>query len=235
MPLVINNEALIGELNELLSEKNRPLSDVRLTERVLLEACPIIEKRLSDPRYLRLWTWNGKQAFFDDEPGGVKDIRGLASKGDHLKDQFHAMPNIGSGGYGGFVLYNDKDVYSRRGKFNLFDLLWYGFSSYTVPKPEKKYRRLTLTEINQMSWAQRREWRRGTTIYTETPMTFYYRYASQWFYKRTKRGGFTPSLHDKFKQYIIGAVEYGLKMAIKNIVEGGEGSEAMKRIWEGTQ
>ena len=235
MPLVINSESLKGELNDRFSRKMRPLSEVRLTESVLLEACPIIEQTLGDPKYLRQWSWNGKQAFFDDEPGGVKDIRGLRSTGDHLAFQFHAMPNMGAGGYGGFVLYNDKEVNSRHGKFNLFDLLWHGFGSYIGPEPKKIYRKLSLTEINQMSWAQRRAWRRGTTLYRETPMTFYYRYAGKWFYKRTKRGGFTPSLHDKFKQYIFGAIEFGIQSAIKNIIDSGEGSAAMKRIWEETQ
>jgi hypothetical protein len=235
MPLVIDAESLRGELDRAASHKTKALSGVRLTEKVLLEAAPIIEHRLGDSRYLRQWTWNGKQAFFDDEPGGVKDIRSFSNKSNHLAFQFHVTPNVQASGYGGFVLHNDKEVSSRHGKFNLFDLLWYGFGPYIGPTPVKKFNRLSLTEINQMNWKQRRAWRTGTTFYLEPPMTFYYRYAGKWFYKRTKRGGFTPSLHDKFKQYIVGAIAYGIQNSIKNIIDSGEGSATMKRIWEETQ
>ena len=72
MPLEINNQALKKELNEYLSTKKRALADVRLTRRVLSEACPLIEKRLGDPKYLRGFTHKGKQAFYNDESGYMR-------------------------------------------------------------------------------------------------------------------------------------------------------------------
>jgi hypothetical protein len=231
MPLVINSEKLRGELNNYFRWSRQPLSDVRLTERILLEACPIIEERLANSKYLKQFTWNGKQAFYDDEPFGKREIRTKGAESQHMVMQFHVTPNVGAKGYGGFVIHNDKEVYSSHGKFNLFDLLWYGFGPYIGPDPYKKFERLSYTEIAQMGWRRRKKWVHGTTIYHETPMNFYYRYAGKWFYNRTKRGGFTPSLHDKFKEYIMGAVEYGIEMAVKNIIESGEGTDAMKTIW----
>jgi len=237
MPLVINNELLKGELNQHLSKKNKVLSDVRLTERVLLEACPYIEERLCDPKYLKQFTWLGKQAFYNDEPGGVKETRGAfystGNVGNHLIKQFRVTVNVGTAGYGGFVIHNDKTVYGREGhSYNLFDLLYNGFSSYMQPEPMRKYKRISTEELWQMNWQQRRAWKHGQRMFQQPPMTFYYRYASRWFYNKTKREGMSSSLNTKFKRYIYGAIEYGIQMAIQNIIESGEGTETMKRVWE---
>jgi hypothetical protein len=106
MAIIINYSSLKGELNELLSKKTRamPFADDRITEDILLDAAPIIEERLGDPQYLKLWTWNGKQAFYDDERGGVKETRGgFTSRGygDHLKNQFHVRSVVYKGKWQG--------------------------------------------------------------------------------------------------------------------------------------
>jgi hypothetical protein len=218
MPLIINTERLTGELNRRFSIEG--ISDNRLNEMLIEEACPIIEARLADPNYVRSWTWEGKQAFYDDERYGVKEIRGgIFSKGygDHLKNQFHATPGEG---YMGIEITNDKEVTSSRGTFNLFELLWHGFGPYTASKlkqPEGSYSQWLLKQSKR---AQRRL-RRELTVYTAQPITFYYRYKGMWFYKLQKRKGFTPSLHSKFRQYITGAVEYGFQRALENIENRG--------------
>ena len=221
-----------GDLNELLSKKMRtmPFADDRITEDILLDAAPIIEARLGDPRYLKQWTWNGKQAFYDDEPGGVKETRGgfmSRGYGNHLKNQFHVRSSVSKGIWQGIELTNDKEVRSSKGKFNLFELLWHGFGPYNAGEPRWEREWKSMTELNQMNWKQRRSWEQGKLVYAERPMNFYYRYASRWFYKKTKREGFTPSLHSKFKQYIMGAVEYGIQMSIKNMIER-KGDEVMR-------
>jgi hypothetical protein len=239
MPLVFDNEKLKGELNTYFRDRGRALSDVRLTERVLAEACPIIEKRLGDPTYLRQWTHRGKQAFYNDEPGGIGETMGIFSSGlragDHMVNQFHVAPVLSAGGYGGFEITNDKNIYSKKyGKMNLFDLLWKGFGAYTAPS-YKKFERLDYRYVMWLSQQSkssrlRKKWKTGITMYTEPPMTFYYRYASKWFYKLKSRKGMDTGLKDKFHMYVMGAIEYGLDIAIKNIVESGEGDYAMNKF-----
>ena len=224
MPLEINNYALQRELNEYFSNKKRALADVRLTRRVLSEACPLIEKRLGDPKYLRNFTHKGRQSFYNDEPGGAKELRGLFATGqrtgDHMVNQFHVIPHVRAGGFGSFDITNDKNIFSKRyGKINLFDWLWGGFGPYTGP-----------TEARTV--AIRRTLGRGMTNYTEKPMTFYYRYASKWFYKLKSRRGMDEGLVDKFHNYVFGAVEYGIESAIKKILESDAGgNREMIRVW----
>lgn len=236
MPLIINTEKLKGELNEHLSTKKRALADVRLTKRVLSEACPLIEKKLGDPNYLRNFSHMGKQAFYDDEPFGDKETRGLFATGqrvgDHMVNQFKVVPHVAAGGYGSFEIINNKSIYSKKwGRINLFDWLWNGFGPYTSTVV-KVYERLSQTEIWQRSWAQRRSWRRGTTFYATKPMTFYYRYGSKFFYNLRSRRGMDPGLVDKFHNYVFGAVEWGMEEAIKNILETEEGNDRMKQVYE---
>jgi hypothetical protein len=236
MPLIINTEKLKGELNEHFRTKKRALADVRLTRQVLSEACPIIERRLGDPNYLRQFTHMGKQAFYNDEPGGQKELIGLFStgqrKGDHMVNQFKVIPHVAAGGYGSFEITNSKVVYSRRyGKINLFEWLWKGFGPW-VAKTTTVHMRLSQSAIWQRSWAQRRSWRRGYTFYNENPMTFYYRYGGKWFYKLRSRRGMDEGLVDKFHNYVFGAIEYGIEKAIRNIVESGAGPATMKKILE---
>jgi hypothetical protein len=225
MPLEINNQALKNELNEYLSTKKRALADVRLTRRVLSEACPLIEKRLGDPKYLRNFTHKGKQAFYNDEPEGTRELRGLFATGqragDHMVNQFHVLSHVAAGGFGSFEIKNDKHIFSKRyGKINLFDWLWGGFGPYTgTTEPRSVPMRRTLG--------------RRMTNYTEKPMTFYYRYAGKWFYKLKSRRGMESGLVTKFHNYIFGAVEYGIEKALENIVKSEYGgSREMNRIWD---
>ena len=216
--------------------KKRALADVRLTQQVLSEACPLIEKRLGDPVYLRNFSHMGKQAFYNDEPGGDKEIRGIFSTGqvtgDHLANQFHVIPHVAAGGFGSFEIKNSKYIYSKRyGKINLFDWLWKGFGPYTQTS-ERKYYKIGPGEYKSMSRADKRRWKQGRVMYTENPMTFYYRYASKWFYSMHKRGGMDEGLVTKFHNYVFGAVEWGIEKAIENILESGKGNAAMKTIMD---
>ena len=237
MPLVINTEKLKGELNDYFRTKKRALADVRLTRQVLSVACPIIEKRLGDPGYLRNFSHVGKQAFYNDEPGGKKEARGLFASGqitgDHMVNQFHVIPHVAAGGYGSFEIKNDKIIYSKRyGKINLFEWFWKGWGPW-VAKTSTTHTRISETERRQMNWSQRRANERGKTFYHENPMTFYCRYGGKWFYKLRSRRGIEDGLVDKFHNYVFGAIEYGIENAIKNIMQTGMASPTMKRILEG--
>ena len=103
--------------------------DTKERLQILQEACPLIEKKLADMKYLSEFTWDGKQAFYNDEPGGGSN-KIYAYQGEHLKDGFSVILDAGASN---FIITNDKMVYSSKGKFNLFELLWNKFAAYRVP------------------------------------------------------------------------------------------------------
>jgi hypothetical protein len=212
---------LMSEIEKVYVGHKKQLAGTRLSAKVLEEACPIIERRLSDPDYLNDFTWDGKQAFYNDEPGGKKEIKGMG--GYHLVDNFSAVPETGAGGWGRIHISNPKEVTSRRGKWNLFDDLMYpGWGAYSIPdKPQNM-----ITDKHKLS-----NYNRDTEVLVK-PMTFYWRYKSSWFYNVSRREGINDSLHSKFKEYILQAILYGIERAIENIVDRGEGTEEMKSTLE---
>jgi hypothetical protein len=223
MPLIIDHQMLMREIENVYVGHKKRLAGTRLSAKVIEEACPFIEQRLADPDYLNDFTWDGKPAFYNDEPGGTKEIKGMG--GYHLVDNFSAVPETGAGGWGRIHLSNPKEVTSRRGKWNLFDDLMYpGWGAYSIPdKPQKmlrgSHKRESFLTVQQQ-------------MIDIKPMTFYYRYKSAWFYNVSRREGINDSLHSKFKEYILQAILYGIEKAIEGIVERGEGSEEMKSILE---
>jgi len=221
MPLIIDHAMLIREIEKVYVGNKSRLAGTRLSAKVLEEACPIIERRLSDPDYLNDFTWDGKQAFYNDEPGGTKEIKGMG--GYHLVDNFSAVPETGAGGWGRIHISNPKEVTSRRGKRNLFDDLMYpSWGAYSIPdKPQNM-----ITDKHKLS-----NYNRDTEVLVK-PMTFYWRYKSSWFYNVSRREGINDSLHSKFKEYILQAILYGIERAIENIVDRGEGTEEMKSTLE---
>lgn len=221
MPLIIDHQMLMREIENVYVGHKKRLAGTRLSAKVIEEACPFIEQRLADPDYLNDFTWNGKPAFYNDEPGGTKEIKGMG--GYHLVDNFSAVPETGAGGWGRILLSNPKEVTSRRGKWNLFDdLMWPGWGAYSIPdRPERM-----ITDKHKLS-----NYNRDTEVLVK-PMTFYWRYKSTWFYNVSRREGINDSLHSKFKEYILQAILYGIEKAIENIVDRGEGSEEMKSTLE---
>jgi hypothetical protein len=200
------------------------------------EACPLIEKRLADYDHLSKYNWNGMQAFYDDERGGRQMTKGgltrggfsgLSAYGDHLKDQFIV---VGSEA-GGFEITNTKTVSSSRGNYNLFDLLWHGWGAYSAGQRMSGI--ATANELKRIKGMSREEKDTyAVNMGYSKPMTYYYRYMGQWFYRCKSRGGFTPSLHDKFKRYILDAVDWGIEQAMKNIIERGDSTKEMKEVFE---
>ena len=221
MPLIIDHAMLMREIEKVYVGNKRRLAGTRLSAKVMEEACPIIERRLSDPDYLNDFTWDGKQAFYNDEPGGTKEIKGMG--GYHLVDNFSVVPETGAGGWGRIHISNPKEVTSRRGKWNLFDDLMYpSWGAYSIPdKPQNM-----ITDKHKPS-----NYNRDTEVLVK-PMTFYWRYKSSWFYNVSRREGINDSLHSKFKEYILQAILYGIERAIENIVDRGEGTEEMKSTLE---
>jgi len=223
MPLIIDHAMLMREIEKVYVGNKRRLAGTRLSAKVMEEACPIIERRLSDPDYLNDFTWDGKQAFYNDEPGGTKEIEGMG--GYHLVDNFSVVPETGAGGWGRIHISNPKEVTSRRGKWNLFDDLMYpSWGAYSIPdKPQGMAR--GKHKISSFLTVQQQ-------MIDIKPMTFYWRYKSSWFYNVSRREGINDSLHSKFKEYILQAILYGIERAIENIVDRGEGTEEMKSTLE---
>ena len=183
-------------------------------KKILEESCSIIEDKLADMKFLGEFTWNGKQAFYNDEPGGGSE-KLYAYQGDHLKDGFSV--SLDAGAYN-FIIENSKEVYSTKYKFNLFELLWDGFGPYRVPT------RISHSNEEQTAYYMRTKKMKqkfysvgGPFIKTDNAnlMTFYYRYQSQWYYNISDRQGMAPSLTSKFRDYIHTAISRGIDEAIE--------------------
>lgn len=187
--------------------------------KILQDACKIIEGKLADMKYLTEFMWGGKQAFYNDEPGGGSG-KLYAYQGDHLKDGFSVALDAGSKN---FLIENSKEVYSSKYKFNLFELLWDGFGPYRVPT------RISHSNEEQTAYYMRTKKMQkkfysvgGPFIKTDNAnlMTFYYRYQSQWYYNIEERRGMAPSLNTKFREYINRAVSRGIDEAIEKSMPG---------------
>ena len=181
-------------------------------EKVLELACTKIENKLSDMKYMAEFTWNGKQAFYNDELfDGTKNT--FNTTGEHLKDEFYVSLDATSSN---FLISNPKMVYSSKGAYNLFDLLWGGFGAYHSPRvnmsgmsyQEQAY----LKKFGVMSPAMQKMYGESNRI------SFYYRYAGKSFYNVTDRGPMSSSLVNKFQSYIEMAIGRGLKEAIQSII-----------------
>lgn len=227
MPVTFSPLKFMSAINQRYSH-HRELEGQHVLSKIFEEAAPLIEKRLASPEHLKQYTWLGKQAFYDDERAGMKEIRGgmlSPGYGDHLKDQFIVIPHESGEG---FEITNTKTVRSSLGKYNLFELLWHGWGAYRIPPPVVS----SLFKGKQKGAPLNKD---VGKYYFIKPMTYYYRYAGSWFYNAKSRAGFTPSLHDKFKQYVMDAVDWGVEHAIKNMLERGDGSDEIRKIFEGMQ
>jgi len=179
---------------------------------ILIDACTLIEQKLADSDYLRLYTHMGKQAFYNDHE---QDL--FSHAGYHLSDNFYVFINQSETN---FIIGNHKEVYGRGGlTLNLFDqLLWPGFGPYRVPTKIG----VTSEELEKYYMRTKKMTRQfykigGPLINTDESqlMSFYYRYAGKSFYNMSERKGMDDGLHTKFRAYITKAVELGLKEAIE--------------------
>lgn len=192
---------------------------------ILQDACSKIENKLADMRYLREFSWMGQQAFYNDMPGGHKEKGpdpAYRYKGgvfaDHMKDQFYISLDATAEN---FLISNAKEVHSSKKSFNLFELIWYKFGPYSVPK------KLHATSIEQVLWYKRtkameKKMYRELDTSTDYKMNFYNRYFGRRYYQMTERRGMDSSLHDKFKLYIHTAFSRGLDDAIEEGLEINE-------------
>jgi hypothetical protein len=188
-------------------------SQLEETERlkILEDSCDIIEKKLADMKYLSEFTWAGKQAFYNDESNESWSFK-AAAPDYHLADNFTVWLTEGATN---FEITNSKEVYSSKGKYNLFELLWYGFGPWRANKtyhmidPIKKAYYMRTKKMRTKMWAMN-----GPMIEADVRISFYYRYASQWFYKLTERKGMDSSLVTKFHTYIDRAISRSIEEAI---------------------
>jgi len=178
---------------------------------VLESTCGILEKKLADMDYLAQFTWNGMQAFYDDDPN---DFNRFSRKGfSHLKDEFTASIDPSETV---IYLWNTKTVNGKRGSINLFDqLLWPKFGSYRVPHTDiGNFPEEMAKYYGRSQKMQRRMNQLKRELTEQKPMTFYYRYEGKRFFNVMERGGMNDSLHEKFKEYIHKAIRESLKEAI---------------------
>jgi hypothetical protein len=194
--------SLLGEF-QLMDESERT--------RIFEEACPFIERKLADMRYLKEFSWQGKQAFYNDDTGNADSTASL----DHLKDSFKVSTNGIN-----FFIWNDREVHSSKGSYNLFELLWKGFGAYRVPRTSTK---LSNEQIAYYMRTKKmtRELTKFGGLWNQpagNTMTFYNRYWGKWYYKMQERKGMSEGLVTKFHSYIEGAIEVGVQESMKSLV-----------------
>lgn len=199
-------------------------------EQILQEACSFIEETLADMGFLGRYDWEGKQAFYNDEPGGEAETYSQRMSANHLKDSFVVKFDGRN-----YLISNPKMVSSSQGSYNLFeDLLWPSFGPYYVPQGWKKENKGAFQRMMRVSPEMRAyltrtkkglrkfEAEREGDTFVGKLMTFYNRYKSKWFYKMKYRGGMDTGLHDKFKTYIYDAIEQGIDKSMQSIIEEEE-------------
>lgn len=217
MPVVFLAESYLGDKYDefiMLEDSQK--------EEIFREACSLIEETLADMQFLNRYEWEGKQAFYNDEPGGEKETYAQRLSANHLKDSFSVR-------YDGrnFLISNPKMVESSQGSYNLFeDLLWPSFGPYFVPQNIRRKRKvspemeayLTRTKKGMRQFMAQQE----ASTFVGNLMTFYNRYKGKWFYNMKSRGGMDSGLHDKFKTYIYDAIERGIDKSMQSIIEEEE-------------
>jgi hypothetical protein len=190
---------------------------------ILIDACTIIEEKLADSDYLKLFTHRGKQAFYDDHPDAK-----FSHAGYHLSDNFYVFIDQTETK---FILGNHKEVYGKNGHpINLFDqLMWPGWGRYSAPT------RMNVTSQELKKYYGRTKQMAKNYFKIGGPlvnlddsrlMSFYYRYAGKSFYNMKDREGIDNGLHTKFRAYITKAIELGLKEAIERHM-GPENTEIL--------
>ena len=163
-------------------------------------------------KYLGEYEWEGIQAFYNDKSDESWSFSRPAP-GDHLSDQFMVWLDAGARN---FEIANSKTVYSSKGKYNLFELLWYGFGPWRasmtyhkIDKEDKAYYMRTKKMRRKMRAMN------GPMVEADTRISFYYRYAGRWFYKLHERKGMASGLISKFHTYITRAISRGIEEAIE--------------------
>jgi len=190
---------------------------------IMTAACPIIQRRLSDMRYLKGFTRNGVQLFYND--AGAEE--GSPYGGDHLKDSFNVEFDGTS-----FLISNPKTVYGRNGAYNLFeDLLMGPSKEYRVPTMNRSLMRAQMGEERYAyeTRTKKQNRRLERSLVTGNLMTFYYRFDSKMCWKRNKRRGYYEEVMTKFRSYIDGAIRYGVEMATSKQI-GDDDYEAARGL-----
>ena len=191
---------------------------------IMTAACPLIERRLSDMRYLKGFTRNGVQLFYNDYSGAEE---GSPYGGDHLKDSFNVEFDGTS-----FLISNPKTVYGRNGVYNLFEDLLMGTSKeYRVPTMNRSLMRAQMGEERYAyeTRIKKQNRRLERSLVTGNLMTFYYRFDSKMCWKRNKRRGYYEEVMTKFRSYIDGAIRYGVEMATSKQI-GDDDYEAARGL-----
>jgi hypothetical protein len=175
---------------------------------IMTAACPLIERKLADMRYLKGFNRNGVQLFYNDRSGSQEEDSPYGE--DHLKDSF----NVNFDGTS-FLISNPKTV---KGGFNLFeDLLMApsGSQEYRVPRTGRGLARARMGEERYAyeTRTKKQNRRLERSLITGNLMTFYYRFDGKMCWKRDKRRGYYPEVITKFRSYIDGAIRYGVEIA----------------------
>ena len=190
---------------------------------IMTAACPLIERRLSDMRYLKGFTRNGVQLFYNDS--GAEE--GSPYGASHLKDAFNVEFDGTS-----FLISNPKTVYGRNGAYNLFEDLLMGTSKeYRVPTMNRSLMRAQMGEERYAyeTRTKKQNRRLERSLVTGNLMTFYYRFDSKMCWKRNKRRGYYEEVMTKFRSYIDGAIRYGVEMATSKQI-GDDDYEAARGL-----
>jgi hypothetical protein len=175
---------------------------------IMSAACPLIEQRLSDMRYLKGFSRNGVQLFYNDYSGAEE---GSPYGASHLKDSFQVEFDGTS-----FLISNPKTVYGNHGVYNLFEDLLMGVSKeYRVPTMNRSLMRARMGEERYAyeTRTKKQNRRLERSLITGNLMTFYYRFDSKMCWKRNKRRGYYEEVMNKFRAYIDGAIRYGVEMS----------------------
>jgi hypothetical protein len=222
--------------------------------RAVLEAStPFILANLASLDFLnnKVPLVGGKTPFYDD----MSQFAGMASKKGkreyvskrstiHLKDSWMLRFTVNNG-VGTIRLTNSK--MSGDGKWNVSDLLWAGTHDYRINEasvwmpvpilystlmsaskgPGWKNLAKTFKTMNEAGTVKRQKIVRG---HNTGAMSYYNRYAGKMFYNQTFRKGIRDELVMTFRQFILLAVENGIRSAISQMEKEGSSNPMVKDV-----
>lgn len=180
------------------------MDDKDIEEKIIQNACHLIEERLASMQNLRAYTYKGKQAFYDDREFNTY----------HLKDAFFVE-------YDGqnFDITNNKVVFGANGSsYNLFEMLWEGFGPYRVPTPTHHIAQKQPELFAYMTRTKKMESKLKFMNLSGKPMRYYYRYGGIMIKYALTRKGMSGELVNKFQVYIEDAIRQGVEDSVKEII-----------------
>ena len=225
----------------------------RTMRAILTVSQPLILENLASLDFLNnnVQSVNGKVPFYDD----MSQFAGMVSKRGkreyvskrptiHLKDSWTLRFTV-KDGVGTIRLTNSKK--SGDGKWNIANLLWDGTRDYHINEASVwipipiLYSNLmqasrgsgwkgiaqTFKALNQAGTIKMQRLIKG---HNTRAMTFYNRYTGTWNYNRTFRRGIRNELVTSFKQFILLAIENGIRAAIAQMETEGTLNTRIKDI-----